>query len=358
MINSNSANIPYYQYLDHQGHLRLPLEDLSTNTDNLIDFYRVMLLTRTFDLKAINLQRTGKLGTYASSLGQEAIGAALGAAMSEDDVLAPTYRDYAAQLSRGIKVSELLLYWGGDERGMDYQYVRQDLPICVPIASQTCHAVGVAYAMKIRKQKRVAVCIIGDGATSKGDFYEAMNAAGVWQLPLVFIIANNQWAISLPREKQTNTRTLAQKAASAGIPSEQFDGNDVIACYERISIALKQARKGEGACLLEALTYRLSDHTTADDAGRYRPPEALKEQWQYDPIVRLKTYFLEHGLLNEQELNAIDVSCGDIVSQQVDEYLNTAAQTPESMFDYLYENLPESLQTQREEVKQKGLENG
>ncbi len=350
----DNLNIPYSQYLDHHGQLHETCSDYTSDAKNLINFYKIMLRTRVFDQKAINLQRTGKLGTYASSLGQEAIGVALGAAMHANDVLAPTYRDYAVQLSRGIKMSDLLLYWGGDERGMDYEFSREDLPICVPIATHTCHAVGIAYAMKLRKQPRVMVCIIGDGATSKGDFYEALNAAGVWQLPVIFIINNNQWAISLPRDKQSATKTLAQKAVAAEIYAEQVDGNDVIACYERMHEFIERARTGGGPCLLEAISYRLSDHTTADDAQRYRSPADVEAQWQFDPISRLKTYLLENQFIDAEALDALQKQAEQEVEEQVKIYLNTATQPPEAMFDYLYETLPEALQSQRDEVMRKG----
>jgi len=302
-------NIPYIQLLDSTGQLQQGCDKRLLDKSILLSFYKTMLRTRTFDQKAINLQRTGKLGTYASSLGQEAIGAALAQAMAKDDVLVPTYRDYAAQFSRGVAMSEILLYWGGDERGMDYKQSRHDFPICVPIASQTCHAIGVAYANKFKKNSDVTVCVIGDGATSKGDFYESLNAAGVWQLPIIFVINNNQWAISLPREKQSVTKTLAQKAVAAGIRSEQIDGNDILACYQQFSEAISFARSGAGPYVVEALSYRLSDHTTADDAGRYRSDTELQQQKQYDPIKRLKIYLLDNNIVSDSNLEQIQLEC-------------------------------------------------
>ncbi|VAW98415.1 Branched-chain alpha-keto acid dehydrogenase, E1 component, alpha subunit [hydrothermal vent metagenome] len=357
MSDSYQIKINYTQLLDHTGKIHTDCSESILDKDLLIAFYSMMLRTRVFDQKSIKLQRTGKLGTYASSLGQEAIGTALGKAMLSNDILVPTYRDYAAQFSRGVAMSEILLYWGGDERGMNYQKSRQDFPICVPIASQTCHATGIAYAMKLQKKPNVTVCVIGDGATSKGDFYEAMNASGVWQLPIVFLINNNQWAISLPREKQTTTKTLAQKAVAAGISAQQFDGNDVLASYQVLSQAIEETRSGTGPCVLEALSYRLSDHTTADDAGRYRSEQELKEHWQYEPISRLKTYLLSNNIITQTDLDEIQQSCDALVEQQVEVYLNTRSQQPESMFDYLYESVPTALQQQRNEVIKKGDDN-
>ena len=248
---------------------------LAREPARLIELYRGMVLTRRFDAKAIALQRTGRLGTYASSLGQEAVSVGLAHAMRAEDVLLPSYRETGAQICRGVSLVELLLYWGGDERGSDFAGPRADFPVAVPIASQCLHATGVAYAFKLRREPRVAVCVCGDGATSNGAFYEAINTAGAWRVPAVFVICNNQWAISMPRSAQTATATLAQKAIAAGIPGEQVDGNDVIAVRHLVGHAVERARSGEGACVVEAVTYRMSDHTTADDATRYRDGESV-----------------------------------------------------------------------------------
>ena len=169
----------------------------------MLKLYRAMARTRAYDGKAIALQRTGKLGTFASALGQEAIGVGVGAAMRAEDVLAPSYRDHGAQLLRGMSMTENLVYWGGDERGSDFAVPRNDFPICVPVGTQVAHATGAAYAFKLRKEKRVAVTIIGDGGTSTGDFYSALNMAGVWDVPLVVVVNNNQWAISTPCRLET-----------------------------------------------------------------------------------------------------------------------------------------------------------
>ncbi|MCU7842900.1 MAG: pyruvate dehydrogenase (acetyl-transferring) E1 component subunit alpha [Candidatus Thiodiazotropha sp. (ex Monitilora ramsayi)] len=339
--------IHYHQYLNAQGEPVHSLPDFASDPDRLARLYRAMLLTRVFDTKAIALQRTGQLGTYASSMGQEAIGAAIGTVMRDDDVLLPTYREYAAQFLRGVSISEILLYWGGDERGMNYQRTREDFPISVPVASQTAHAVGVAYAFKYRKQPRVAVCVLGDGGTSKGDFYEALNLAGVWKLPVLFVVNNNQWAISVQRDKQTAATTLAQKAIAGGIQGEQVDGNDVIALCDRMQLALDRIRDTHEPMLIEALTYRLCDHTTADDANRYRPEEEVEAQRINDPLRRLKHYMVNNGYWNDQKEEQLNKACIDEVDAAVKAYLETPPQPPESMFDYLYEELPDALKEQR-----------
>ncbi len=343
-------DIRYTGYLDKDGSVIRPLPEVANQRETLVALYRSIVLTRTFDQKAIALQRTGNLGTYASSLGQEAVFAALGAAMQPKDVLVPYYREYGTQLARGVTMTELFLYWGGDERGMDYAGPREDFPICVPIATQIPHAAGVALAMKYRKEPRVAVAVFGDGATSKGDFYEAANAAGVWNLPLVLVVNNNQWAISVPRSQQTVCQTLAQKAVAAGFGGEQVDGNDAIAVLDRLSAAVEKARNGGGPSLIETITYRLADHTTADDASRYRSKEEIKAHWEYEPIKRLRQYLIASQFWDPKQDEELHQTCRREVEDAAKAYLETAIQKPSSMFDYLYENLPETLRPQRDEL--------
>src|SRR5262245_22269658 len=221
--------IHYSQFLDAHGKTVQPLPEFARDAKALVELYRWMMLMRAYDAKAIALQRTGQLGTFASLLGHEAINAAIGSAMTPDDVFLMTYRENGAQLMRGVRLEDLFLYWGGDERGCDYAGARKDFPISVTIAAHATHAVGVAYAMKLRKEPRATVCALGDGATSKGDFYEGLNAASTWKLPLVYLVTNNQWAISVPRKVQSAAQTLAQKAIAAGTEGLQVDGNDVVA---------------------------------------------------------------------------------------------------------------------------------
>ena len=342
--------VGYTQYVNHLGEIVYDLPKFAHYLNHLLSLYRMMVLTRLFDQKAISLQRTGKLGTYASSLGQEAVAVAIGDAMHRDDVLLPTYREYGAQLQRGIKISNLLLYWGGDERGMCFSNAMHDFPISVPVASHAPHAVGVAYAMKYRNQKRVAVCVVGDGATSKGDFYEAINAAGIWQLPIVFVINNNQWAISVPRSSQSHAQTLAQKAIAAGIHGEQVDGNDVIAVRERISTAIDKARSGHEPSVIEALTYRMGDHTTADDATHYRSQEEVEAQKQYDPIYRMRALLISKYNWDDEQENSLQNECEEIVEKEVQEYLDTPPQPLESIFDYLYAETPKQILKQRQQA--------
>jgi len=340
--------IKYCQFLDAEGNLAAGAPPLATDTGELLKMYRYMTLVRTFDAKAINLQRTGKLGTYASCLGHEAAHVGVAAAMQPDDVLVPVYREFGAQIWRGVKMSSILLYWGGDERGSNFTAAREDFAWCVPIASQMLHGAGVAMAFKIKGEKRCSVTYIGDGGTSEGAFYEGINVAGARSLPAVFVIVNNGWAISVPIENQTATKTLAQKAVAAGIPGVQVDGNDPIAVRHTVSEALARARSGGGPTLIEALTYRLSDHTTADDASRYRDPGEVKEAWTREPLSRLRAYLKKLRVWDDAREEALKSECAREVEAAVDEYLSAPKPSTDEMFDHLFAHPPQSLLQQRE----------
>lgn len=343
--------IPYRQVLDPEGKVVADLPGFARDPEELVRMYRVMTLTRTFDIKAVNLQRTGKLGTYASCLGHEAAHVGIGAAMREEDAFAPMYREYGAQFWRGVKMREVLLYWGGDERGNDFSGPAHDFPWCVPIATQCLHAAGAAMAFKLRGERRCAVTVIGDGGTSEGDFYEALNLAGVRKLPIVFVVVNNKWAISVPIEIQTASKTLAQKAVAAGFEGIQVDGNDILAVRQTMEEALEKGRKGDGPTLVEAVTYRLSDHTTADDASRYRKKEEVEEHWKVEPLIRVRKYLMDSGLWSDQDEEKLKAKCAATVEAAVKEYLDTAPQPVGAMFDYLYAELPEALEEQRDEAE-------
>lgn len=245
-------------------------------------------------------------------------------------------------------MSEILLYWGGDERGSHFSVGGLDFPLCVPIGTQCLHASGIATAIKIRKQKRAVVVTVGDGGTSEGDFYEAINVAGAWQLPVVFVICNNQWAISMSRTQQTAAKTLAQKAIAAGIDSHQVDGNDVIAVVTSMEEALHQAREKCRPYLIEALTYRLHDHTTADDATRYRENQEIEIAKNQEPIIRLRKFLTHHKWWHDAEEEALLTSCQQQVEMAVQEYLTQPPDNIDAIFNSLYAELPEAYWEQRE----------
>lgn len=340
--------IEHLQCLDAEG---LPVGQLpafAEDREALLAMYRAMVLARTFDAKAVSLQRTGRLGTYASALGQEAVSVGTASAMRSEDVFLPSFREHGGQLVRGVTLVELFLFWGGDERGNVFAGPRHDFPVSIPVGSHAPHAVGVALAMKLRREPRAAVAVIGDGATSKGDVYEALNFAGVWRTPVIFVINNNRWAISVPVEKQTASRTLAQKAIAAGIEGLQVDGNDVIAVRAAVERGLERARGGGGAAWIEAVTYRLGDHTTADDASRYRDDALVSPHWHDEPIARLRRHLVHRGMLQKSDEESLLEDCRSAVEAAANEYMATPPQDPLSMFDHLFAVSPADLKRQRE----------
>lgn len=343
--------VPYYQYLDENSQIADEMPALAEDVEKLTELYRMMVLVRLMDAKAIALQRTGKLGTYPSTRGQEAIFVGVGNALAKNDIFVPYYRDMGTLMQRGVKLSQILLFWGGDERGNDFGVDSKDFPFSVPIASQTLHAAGAAFAAKYHKENAAVLSIIGDGATSQGDFYEAMNVAGVWKLPVVFVICNNQWAISVPREAQTAAQTIAQKAFAAGFTGEQIDGNDIIAVQHRTAEALKNARENNQPHLIEMMCYRQHDHTTADDASRYEPTGIREREWKKEPIARLRRYLEQLNAWSEEQEQALQLDCARQIDEVVKEYLSVSPQPLESMFDYLYEKLPQAYAWQREMLK-------
>ncbi|AJC50319.1 ABC transporter permease [Coxiella endosymbiont of Amblyomma americanum] len=357
MTTVSDFTVRHLQFLNENSHPSQPFPEFA-NSETLLYLYHQMSLIRHFDSKAINLQRTGKIGTYPSSLGQEAIGIGMGNAMQVEDVFCPYYRDQGAWLERGIKLSEFLAYWGGDEQSNNYfnPAVREDFPNCIPIAGQLLHAVGIAYAIKYRKQCRAVVTICGDGGTSKGDFYEAINLAGCWKLPVVFVINNNQWAISVHRNQQTACRTLAQKAIAGGFDGYQVDGNDIIAVRYAVSEALKKARSGNGPTLIEAITYRLCGHTTADDASRYVSTKDLEIAWGLEPITRLRRYLESQKLWSKDKEIELKIEVTTQVNKIIAEFLDRPVPKPTDIFDYLYEELPQSIKKQRNALTL-GIEN-
>ncbi len=344
------TSTPYccQRFLDPDGRLVSQLPAHLKEPAWLLNSYRHMVLIRHFNQRMVDLQRTGFIGTYPSCLGEEAIGTAIGLTLHKDDVFAPYYRDLAAQTLRGVSFKQQMQYWGGDEWGNHFEGTASaDLPNCVPIATQVTHAAGIASAFKIRQEKRCALTTCGDGATSRGDFYEAINLAGAWHLPLVVVVNNNHWAISLPRHQQTAAPTLAHKAVAAGIESFQVDGNDIIALYDGIQYAVKKARAGKGATLIEAITYRLADHTTADDASRYRPTEEVNTAWNNEPIKRLRIYLTQQAWWSEQQEQQLIQQVNEKIQDAVNQFKATEAQPVDDLFDYLFADLPLPLAAQK-----------
>ncbi|MGO1072160.1 pyruvate dehydrogenase (acetyl-transferring) E1 component subunit alpha [Lysobacter sp. CA199] len=350
MTVAATFEIQYLQYLGIDGKPVAEIPSAFKDPNTLLPLFKQMLFVRTFDTKAIALQRTGKLGTYAACLGHEATHVGIGASMLPDDVFAPSYREYGAQFMRGVQPREVLMYWGGDERGNDFAGPRKDFAWSVPISTQCLHAAGAALAFKLRKETNLAVACCGDGGSSKTDFYAALNSAGAYELPLILCVINNGWAISVPRKAQTGAKTLAQKGIAGGLHCLQVDGNDLIAVLEGMRRAAELARSGQGGSVIEFMTYRLHDHTTADDARRYRDDAEVKDAWTRDPMPRLRTYLTDQGVWNEALEKAWAEECGKKVDVEINAYLETPVQPVEAMFDYLYGDMPADLLAQRTEV--------
>ncbi|MDO8909938.1 MAG: pyruvate dehydrogenase (acetyl-transferring) E1 component subunit alpha [Pseudohongiella sp.] len=315
--------------------------------DWLRSAYSHMVLIRAFDKKVVALQRTGQMRTYPSCLGQEAIGVGIGLALQDNDVFVPYYRDQATLFLRGVSLTQIMQVWGGDERGHLFEgAARRDLPLCIPIATQMTHAAGVAIALKSRAEHQACLVTCGDGATSKGDFSEALNLAGLWQLPMVCVINNNQWAISVPLHKQTACQTLAQKAVAAGMEGVQIDGNDVAEVYQAVDRALTKARQGKGPTLIEAVSYRLSDHTTADDATRYRDLEQVNNAWEREPVKRLQSLLHAHQGWSPEQENALLESVRKQVDDAVTAYLSIPPQPADEFLKYQFAEMTTPLALQ------------
>jgi len=298
--------------------------------------YELMILCRRFDSRALSLQREGRLGTYASVLGQEAsqVGSAL--AIERTDWVFPSFREMAVYITLGYPMYMLYQYWSGDERGMFTPEGLNIFPLCVPVGTQVPHSVGVAMGARLKGDNIVVLCYFGDGGTSKGDFHEALNMAGVFKLPVVFICQNNQWAISVPRERQTASETIAQKALSYGFEGIVVDGNDIFGVYKVTSDAVKKARQGGGPTLIECYTYRLADHTTADDSSRYRDPREVEAWKKKDPIQRLRLYMEKTGLWSPQYQKEVEDASDRLVDEAVKEEEAIKPPSPEDMFGYTY----------------------
>ena len=351
----NEIELPYriehLSILDENGKVDKELEpDLPD--DLLLKLHRAMLSGRRFDERMLNLQRQGRIGTFAPIKGQEASQLGAVAALEPADWMAPAFRETLAEIWRGKSMESFILYFGGYDEGGQIEEGRNDLPISVPVGSQALHAVGIGMAIKYRQQPQVAMTFFGDGATSEGDVHEAMNYAGVFQAPVIFVCQNNQWAISIPRAKQTRSKTLAQKAIAHGLPGIQVDGNDVLAVYTAAREAVERARSGGGPTMIECVTYRMSLHTTADDPKKYRTEAEEKEWEKRDPITRFQIYLKEKGLLSDDTLASLEAEIEKEIQAVVDkaEKRMQELSDPVDMFEHTFAELPPSISQQRQEL--------
>lgn len=339
----------HYRILDIDGKI-LDEEKLPKLTDEeLIYLYRTMLFSRTIDEKALSYQRQGRMLTYAPNLGQEATQIGSAYAMEKEDWLVPAFRELGAWLVRGVPLKNIYLYWYGNEWGSHMPEGVKVLPVAVPIGSQFQHAAGIGIANNIKGEKNVVVTYIGDGGTSHGDFHEAINFAAVFDAPVVFIIQNNQYAISTKREIQTKSKTLAQKALAYGIPGILVDGNDIFAMYSATKEAIDRARNGGGPTLIEAYTYRLGAHTTSDDPSLYRDDSEVEEWKKKDPILRFKKYLLNRNLITEEWEERLKKELEDEVMSTFEEIENKSDTEIEDIFKYHFEKMPPQLEEQLNE---------
>jgi pyruvate dehydrogenase E1 component alpha subunit len=338
-------------------------EDLEPDIpeETLLRIHRVMLLGRRFDERMLKLQRQGRIGTFAPVKGQEASQVPAVAVLRDSDWFVQSFREQAAALWRGQSLVSFLLVYGGFFQGNELAEDVRNLPVAIPVGTQVHHATGLGLALKYQEQDDVAMVFFGDGATSEGDFYEALNFAGVYQTPTIFICQNNQWAISMPRKEQTEAKTLAQKAVSSGIPGMQVDGNDVLAVYEAARQAVERAREGGGPTMIECVTYRLSMHTTADDPKKYRDDDEVDKWQERDPIPRFQNYLIDKELLSEEEIEEMEEEIDKEIKQAVEEAeekMEELSSKPETMFEHMYAEMPPYLQEQQtffeDELKNRG----
>ncbi len=335
------GNVDYLQILDENSRMDEALLPKEVDDKKLVEMYKQMMLARAFDAKVLSLQRQGRAVTYAPLLGEEAtqIGSAL--AMGEKDVFVPAFRQHGVYIARGTPLELLLTYWRGYEEGCMVPKNVRGMPVIVPVATQMPHAAGIAFAQKYLKTDAAVVAYVGDGGTSEGNFYEALNFAGVWKAPLVTIIENNQWAISVPRQNQTASKTLAQKAIAAGVPCIQVDGNDVLAVYKATRDAL--ASSGDGPSVIECVTYRMGIHTTADDPTKYRD-QAEVDYWQKrDPLLRVKNYLTHKGVWNDKAESETVVEQARAINAAVAN-AEKFKPDPKEMFKHIYSFMPQTLQ--------------
>jgi pyruvate dehydrogenase E1 component alpha subunit len=342
-------SISFLQVLDEKGNLDRDLEpDLSK--EQLLRVYRAMSLAREADQRMLKLQRQGRLGTFAPCTGQEAAVCGATLAMSPRDWFVGAFRELGGRLMRGESLAQVLLLYNGHEEGNSLPATARTLPVAIPVGSQIPHAVGIAYAVKYRSEKDTAVVtFFGDGATSEGDFHEALNFASVWQAPVVFICQNNHWAISVPRSRQSYSRTLAQKAIAYDMPGVQVDGNDALAMYRATREALDRAYAGKGPTFIEAVTYRLMMHTTADDPNKYRSEDEVKAWWERDPLVRFRRYLAGKGLWNDTMQTALEEEIRNEVETAVKDLEGRTRFKLDAPFDHVFGTRHQVIDEERAE---------
>jgi len=341
-------NNSMYQVIDSDGKIVNPDWDNKLSDKELKEAYYKMLFARQVDLKAVSYQRQGRMFTYPPNLGQEAIAVAAGMVIRDEDWLVPAFRELGAYLAKGMSLKEFFLYFRGHEDSLIFENAKNFLPFSVPIASQLLHATGIGYAIKYKEQKdKVVFTFVGDGGTSEGDFHEAMNFAAVWKVPVIFIVQNNQFAISVPFKKQTASINIAAKSVAYGMPGIKVDGNDLLAMHDAVYTAAEYAKAGNGPVLIEALTFRAGAHTTSDDPSKYRTKEEEEDWAAKDPLMRLKKLLISKKLWDEKEEEKVLDQYDDEIDRQFELAENYGDYKLEDTFKSLYEEMPDELKRQK-----------
>ncbi len=339
-----------FRVMDNQGKVTAPKWKPELNPDQLKKAWKDMLFERIADQMAVSFQRQGRMYTYPPNFGQEGIHIALGMVMKDNDWLVPAFRELGAWLAKGATMKEVFLYFMGYEEGTKFKNAKNILPISVPIASQLIQAAGVGYAINYQNKKdEVVFGIVGDGGTSHGDFHEALNYAAVWNAPVVFLVQNNQFAISVPFNKQTRSKSIAIKSTAYGIEGIKVDGNDIFAMYAALNAAREHAVAGKGPVLVEALTYRRGAHTTSDDPTKYRTEAEEKEWEKTDPFNRLTKHLAAQKLWTQKEEDKLAEEYKKEVERQFEEAENHPPYPLDDVFKYLYTEMPDDLKKQQVE---------
>ncbi|MEM0983419.1 MAG: pyruvate dehydrogenase (acetyl-transferring) E1 component subunit alpha [Planctomycetota bacterium] len=346
------AKIDRLSILDEDGKLDKSLAKDTLTNEQVAFAYEQMWICRSLDEIAFKLQRSGRMGTYPQNKGQEANGVGAALAMQKGtDWIVPAYRENVTMHLHGLPYHYILLHWMGDERGNKIPDGVNITPLSVPIGTHMMHATGIAWAAKLHKQEMAAITFFGDGATSEGDFHGAMNFASTLQVPCIFYCQNNQWAISVPREQQMNSPTVAQKALAYEMPTLQVDGNDIFAVYKAVKDARQRAIKGGGPTFIEGVTYRLGDHTTADDARRYRDQAEVDAWLAKDPLIRTRKYMESQGVWSDEKQTELEARAKTIVEEIVKTAEGIEKPGKNEFFDHMFAEIPDDLRVQRDTMR-------
>ncbi len=335
-----------FQVMDNDGKIINNKHMPEIENKEILEAYKKMLFARTADNMIISYQRQGRIFTYPPNYGQEAISGAVAQIIRNDDWLVPAFREMGAYLAKGASLKEIFLYFMGYEEGVDFKNAKNFLPYAVPIASQLVHASGIGYEIKYHKKDQLVYTFVGDGGTSEGDFHEALNFAGVWKVPVIFIVQNNQYGISTPFKVQTASDGIAIKSYAYGIKGIQVDGNDFFAMYKAVQESAEYAKAGNGPVLIEAVTYRKGAHTTSDDPTKYRTKKEEEEWDQKDPLKRLKSYLISNKLFDENEEAKLIEDYKKEIDRQFIEAENHGPYPLEDIFKYNYGEMPDDLKEQ------------